>query len=111
MRLPEGAAVARGAGTAVPAVRPGVRAAALATVLITLGAARSGSTGGEARRVETPRRRGSEAAPFHPTPAGQQAIAESVVAAVSDLFNTEIPVDTTKTTDATVTTTTTPTTP
>jgi lysophospholipase L1-like esterase len=44
-------------------------------------------------------------APFHPTPDGQEAIAEGVVAAVSDLFNTDIPVDTTSTTSAPATTT------
>ncbi len=44
-------------------------------------------------------------APFHPTPAGQQAIAEGVVAGVSALFHTDIPVDTTSTTAAAAITT------
>jgi lysophospholipase L1-like esterase len=44
-------------------------------------------------------------APFHPTPSGQEAIADGVVAAVTDLFNTVIPVDTTTTTGGPVTTT------
>jgi lysophospholipase L1-like esterase len=50
-------------------------------------------------------------APFHPTPDGQDAIAEGVVAGVSDLFKTDIPVDTTSTTAASGTTTSSATTP
>jgi lysophospholipase L1-like esterase len=49
----------------------------------------------------------SSNAPFHPTPAGQEAIAEGVVAGVSKLFQTEIPVDTTTSTAAPSTTSTT----
>jgi lysophospholipase L1-like esterase len=39
-------------------------------------------------------------APFHPTPDGQEAIAEGVIAAVTNLFDVPHPVDTTSTTSA-----------
>jgi hypothetical protein len=37
-------------------------------------------------------------APFHPTPAGQRAIADAVIPTVANLFRTAYPVDTTSTT-------------
>ncbi len=45
-------------------------------------------------------------APFHPTPAGQQAIAAGVIATVTELFKIPLPVDTTTTTAGEAATTT-----
>ena len=53
----------------------------------------------------------ANSAPFHPTPDGQEAIAEGVVAAVAKLFQSDIPVNTTTTTGAPASTTSTTTAP
>jgi lysophospholipase L1-like esterase len=45
-------------------------------------------------------------APFHPTPDGQEAIAEGVIATVTQLFKTDLPVDSTTTTAGNATTST-----